>query len=92
MAHDMQALGCLIVELFQSSRLRVLVPNAPLVDRYRLIRKIYSKVKDELPRYVPVPSSALVYLRYTLSLIILCIFFAAYNLHNWILLSHRIEH
>ena len=53
-ARDMQAFGCLAVELFLSARLRVLRPEAPMSERYGTIRKVCTKNMEEIPRLVPV--------------------------------------
>ena len=52
LARDMQAFGCLMVELFLSSRTRVLGRDAPLDKRFRLVRELCRRHVDELPRCV----------------------------------------
>ena len=52
LARDMQAFGCLMVELFLSSRTRVLGRDAPLHKRLQLVRELCKRHADELPRWV----------------------------------------
>ncbi len=50
LARDMQAVGCILVEMFLSARLRILGPDATLAQRYTAIRKVCTRSMEELPR------------------------------------------
>lgn len=51
LARDMQAFGCLMVELFMSSKTRVICHDASLDKRFRLVRGLCKSQVNELPRY-----------------------------------------